>query len=360
MIKKSFRCFERHLWFVFERFRAYMRLDFSSKGFSILKLLGVVFVVILCLAVFSVLLLEDEDEESYGTMAGDSWDEDGWYADDAEYVEDDDYWAQERAKKKGKKGKKGRGKLDPRSGFESEDALRDYVKVVVDSTTEVWTKLFQEHNKHYVPPKLKIFEDEVSTACGDADYSDGPFYCYLDQTVYLDLNFFINMTDEVGAGGDFAYAYVIAHEVGHHVQYLTGDLEKYTRIQEKLEDSGKTSKANLVSVQSELQADFYAGVWAHHEDKKYNSISEKDIEQAFEAAVAVGDDILGEDSRENFSHGSAEMRLVWLYNGMLSGDMSRGNTYQYKSLNQLEKAEFEDDEAEEDERSFREKKMGQR
>ena len=333
------------------------------NGFSILKLLGAIFIVVIVLGLALVVLDDDDD---YSEYADDSdWFEDdsgsdSWFEDDSDYQEDDEYWAQERQHRKGKKGKKGKGKIDPRSGFDSEDALRDYVKVVIDSTTEVWTKVFNEHGKKYKAPKLVIFEDEVSTGCGDADYSDGPFYCSEDKTVYLDLNFFVNMTEEIGTGGDFAYAYVIAHEVGHHVQYLTGDLDKYSSMEEKLRSRGKESKANLVSVQTELQADFYAGVWAHHEDEKYNSISEQDIEQAFDAAAAVGDDMLGEDSRENFSHGSAEMRLVWLYNGMISGDVTKGNTFKYKSLKQLENAMFEEEEEEEDNRSFREKKMENR
>lgn len=336
---------------------------YNNNGFSFLKLLGGIFLAIIILGLASVLLLDD-DEDGYYADDSDWFAEDAtsdsWFDDDSDYDEDDDYWAREKQHRKGKKGKKGKGRINPSSGFDSKDELRDYVKVVMDSTTEVWTKIFNEHGKKYKAPKLVIFEDSVSTGCGDADYDDGPFYCSIDKTVYLDLNFFVNMTEEIGTGGDFAYAYVIAHEVGHHVQYLIGDLDKYDKMQERLNQRGKESKANLVSVQTELQADFYAGVWAHHEDQKYNSVSEKDIEQAFEAAAAVGDDMLGAESRESFSHGSAEMRLVWLYNGMISGDVTKGNTFKYKSLNQLENAVFEDDEEEEDDRSFREKKMQNR
>ena len=339
----------------------------NKNGFSILKLLGVIFLIVIVLSV-GILLLDDDGtcgpdgcSAEYESWGNDDWGNDSWFTDDEEYSEDDGYWRDEQNKRKSKgKKEKRKHKIDPKSGFESEDELEQFVKVVMDSTNEVWTRIFNEYGKKYKKPKLVLFKDQVETECGDADYDDGPFYCYLDQTVYLDLDFFVNMTDEVGAGGDFAYAYVIAHEVGHHVQYSLGDLEKYNNLEEKLRNRGKDSKANLVSVQTELQADFYAGVWAHHEDKKYNSISEKDIEQAFEAAAAVGDDMLGEDSRENFDHGSAEMRLVWLYNGMISGDVRKGNTFKYKSLNQLENAMFEDEEEAEDNRSFREKKMNNR
>ncbi|MBR4985027.1 MAG: neutral zinc metallopeptidase [Proteobacteria bacterium] len=339
----------------------------NKNGFSILKLLGVIFLIVIVLSVGLLLLDDDETcgpngcSAEYESWGNDDWGNDSWFTDDEEYSEDDGYWRDEQNKRKSKgKKEKRKYKIDPKSGFESENELEQFVKVVMDSTNEVWTRIFNEYGKKYKKPKLVLFKDQVETECGDADYDDGPFYCYLDQTVYLDLDFFVNMTDEVGAGGDFAYAYVIAHEVGHHVQYSLGDLEKYNNLEEKLRNRGKDSKANLVSVQTELQADFYAGVWAHHEDKKYNSISEKDIEQAFEAAVAVGDDMLGEDSRENFDHGSAEMRLVWLYNGMISGDVRKGNTFKYKSLNQLENAMFEDEEEAEDNRSFREKKMNNR
>lgn len=339
----------------------------NAYGFSFLKLLGGIFLAVIILGGLMLFALDDESGE-YATDAeyawgNDTWGEDSWFTDDEDYNEDDGYWSKEEQKKRDKKSKKKdrkKHKIDPRSGFDSEEELEQFVNVVMDSTNEVWTRIFNEFGKKYKKPKLKLFKEAVETECGDASYDDGPFYCYMDQTVYLDLDFFVNMTEEVGAGGDFAYAYVIAHEVGHHVQYSLGDLQKYSDLEEKLRNRGKDSKANLVSVQTELQADFYAGVWAHHEDKKYNSISEKDIEQAFEAAAAVGDDMLGEDSRENFDHGSAEMRLVWLYNGMISGDVRKGNTFKYKSLNQLENAMFEDEEETEDNRSFREKKMDNR
>ena len=358
--------------------------SFWRKGISAIAIVVIVLAAGVLMTVGLVALVSGDDEPSKpsalgapaapspaadaaGSVAAGDADSDAdldailaWYEDDSEeYVEDDAYWQQESQKRKGKTAKRERAQLAEDCEFESIEELEQFVHIVMNSTTEVWTKVFRENELTYRPPKLNIFSDEVSTGCGPADYSDGPFYCGADETVYLDLNFFVHMTEEVGTGGDFAYAYVIAHEVGHHVQNLIGTSDKYSEIEQKLRERGKDSKANLISVQTELQADFYAGVWAHHEDQKYNSISEDDIEKAFNAAIAVGDDSLGEESRENFGHGSAQMRLVWLYNGMLTGDVSLGDTFQYRSLTQLENAVFEDEEEEEDGRSFREKKMEQ-
>lgn len=150
---------------------------------------------------------------------------------------------------------------------------------------------------------------------------------------------------EVDVNGNFAY--VIAHEVGHHVQHLTGDLSKYQEIEFKLQERGKETKANLVSVQSELQADFYAGIWAHYVIADFEDLSEDDIMNALEASAAVGDDALGEDRTENYGHGSSMMRFVWFTRGMATGDVKYGNTYRYRSLKLLENAEtFLEDDAE--------------
>jgi predicted metalloprotease len=219
--------------------------------------------------------------------------------------------------------------------FKNEGELKKFVSVILASTEDVWHQVFKTNSLQYHEPSLTLFSDAVDTGCGHADYNAGPFYCSADKSVYIDLNFLADMTKTLGAGGDFAYAYVIAHEVGHHVQNELGYLVKYGSQEQMLRKSGKETEANLISVQTELQADCFAGVWAYHEGKKYKSISDADIEKGIKAAAAVGDDKLGVKRRENFGHGSSQMRMKWLKRGLTSGDINKCDTRQY-TLDQLQ------------------------
>ncbi len=304
--------------------------------------------VIVGLLFVGILMLEDDEGESGGEYACDEYGncefyeeaDSDWYDDDEDYDDDDEVWNSWETEDK-KRPKKSRLHGQYGDGlFKSEAELRAYVNKTYKSIDEVWVEIFKEYKKKYRKPKMKMFLEEVDTACGTATSEDGPFYCSEDETVYLDLNFFANMSDELDVNGEFAVSYVIAHEYGHHIQNLIGDLEKYGEREQRLRDRGKVRKANLVSVQTELQADFYAGVWASRYDDKTDAITEKNIEEALTAAMAVGDDALGEDRRENFGHGSSEMRIRWLVRGMATGDVRYGNTYDFKSLKKLEEVDM--------------------
>ena len=175
---------------------------------------------------------------------------------------------------------------------------------------------------------MVLFTGGVQTGCGGATSQVGPFYCSADQCLYIDLSFFTQMKEEMGAGGDFAYAYVIAHEVGHHVQHLLGTLDKAHAQMSKLSQE----KANKISVRIELQADFYAGVWAYHDNKMFGSIEDGDIEEALNCASKIGDDYLQKQARgyvqpESFTHGTAKQRERWLKLGLSTGDLRRGDTF---------------------------------
>ncbi|MBQ1265740.1 MAG: neutral zinc metallopeptidase [Proteobacteria bacterium] len=220
--------------------------------------------------------------------------------------------------------------------FENEEALRSFIAQVLGSTEDIWTTIFQKAGKKYQMPKMVVFSQETTSGCGKALSNMGPFYCPVDQTVYLDLNFLATMKKQLGADGDFAFAYVIAHEVGHHVQYLTGELAKYQTMEHKLKEAGKKAEANLVSVQIELEADCYAGLWGRYEQAMFKSLESTDFMEAFHAAKSVGDDTLGNTHRDTFSHGSAKMRQAWFKTGFEGSDMSVCNTYQYASLDALE------------------------
>ncbi|MEW4451725.1 neutral zinc metallopeptidase [Bremerella sp. JC817] len=209
-----------------------------------------------------------------------------------------------------------------------EDQRAQFVSVVLADTEEVWTEQFQQLGNTYRDPTLVMFRDQVQSACGFQQAATGPFYCPLDQKVYIDLSFFDEMEQGLGAGGDFAQAYVIAHEVGHHVQNLLGVSDKVHRLQ------NQTSKeeANELSVRLELQADFYAGVWAHHAQQNWNILEEGDVEEALNAATAIGDDRLQRQSRgfvvpESFTHGTSKQRAKWFYKGLQTGDMEAGDTF---------------------------------
>ncbi len=220
--------------------------------------------------------------------------------------------------------------------FANEDELFTFTSQVLASTEDVWTTIFKKAGKTYKAPKMTVFSDQTTSGCGNATASSGPFYCPVDQTVYLDLAFLTTMKRTLGADGDFAFAYVIAHEVGHHIQYLLGDLAKYQTKEQTLKKQGKTAESNLVSVQIELQADCYAGVWGNVENSTFKSLESTDFMEAFKAANSVGDDTLGNTRRDTFSHGSAKMRQKWFKQGFASGNTADCETYVYNSLNTLE------------------------
>ncbi len=218
-----------------------------------------------------------------------------------------------------------------------EQELFDFASKILAGTEDVWSSEFQKIGKTYKAPKLVIFTDAVRSGCGNASSSTGPFYCSADQTVYLDLSFFMSMKKQIGADGDFAYAYVIAHEVGHHVQYLLGTLDQAHRMMAQYGQGSKES--NQISVRLELQADFYAGVWAYHDNKMFHSIEEGDIDEGLNAAQKIGDDYLQKKARgysvpESFNHGTSAQRSSWLRKGVRTGDINQGDTFSvpYNSL----------------------------
>jgi predicted metalloprotease len=213
-----------------------------------------------------------------------------------------------------------------------EEELGNFVKVNLADTEDIWGKIFTENGSEYVNPKLVLFKGSVETACGGASSASGPFYCPSDQKVYMDLDFFEELKSKFGAkGGDFAISYVIAHEIGHHVQNLLGTSDKMRQARE-----GKSeTQANKLSVALELQADFYAGVLAHYQ-KGNNVLEDGDIEEALSAANAVGDDAIqskmqGQIVPDSFTHGTSEQRMYWFKKGYETGDMKQGDTF--KDLN---------------------------
>lgn len=214
-----------------------------------------------------------------------------------------------------------------------DDSLANFVSVVLADNEDVWNELFKASQLEYIEPKLVLFRDGVESGCGQAGSSIGPFYCPADQKVYIDLGFFRDLKDKLGAPGDFACAYVIAHEVGHHVQNVLGTSDKVHRKQQQLSEV----EANKLSVALELQADFYAGVWAHHNQKMKNILEAGDIDEALEAANAVGDDRLqmrssGQVMPDAFTHGTSKQRMYWFKLGFSTGDVSRGNTFDQMGL----------------------------
>lgn len=209
-----------------------------------------------------------------------------------------------------------------------EEELAVFSKQILAGTEDVWTEIFRQNGLEYEPPKLVLFTGSVQSGCGGATASTGPFYCSADQSVYIDLSFFSNMRRDIGADGDFAYAYVIAHEVGHHVQYLLGTLDKAHEQMSRLSQT----EANKISVRLELQADFYAGVWAHHDNKMFNSIEPGDIDEAINAANKIGDDYLQKQAQgytvpDAFNHGTSEQRARWLRRGLDTGNPASGDTF---------------------------------
>lgn len=209
-----------------------------------------------------------------------------------------------------------------------EEAMASFAKQILAGTEDVWTAEFKKMGKTYVPPKLVLFKDAVQSGCGNASSSMGPFYCSADQCVYLDLEFFMNMKKQLGADGDFAYAYVIAHEVGHHVQYLLGTLTEAHQQMSRLSEK----EANKISVRLELQADYYAGVWAYHDNEMFGSIEDGDIEEGIRVASVIGDDYLQKKARgyavpDSFNHGTSAQRTKWLKKGIYSGSVAGGDTF---------------------------------
>jgi hypothetical protein len=220
-----------------------------------------------------------------------------------------------------------------RTGAPSDEAGR-FASKILGNTEDVWKQVFPTQlNKQYSPPKMVIFSRATRSRCGGASSSMGPFYCPLDQTVYIDLSFFQEMQRRFKAGGDFAYAYVIAHEVGHHVENQLGLLEKVQRRQREV---GET-EGNRLSVRVELMADCLAGVWAFHSDRRYKSLEQGDVEEAMNAAQAIGDDRLQKQSQgyvvpDSFTHGSSEQRVRWFMTGLKSGQMQQCDTFKARRL----------------------------
>jgi predicted metalloprotease len=211
---------------------------------------------------------------------------------------------------------------------EEEQALAKFSKQILAGTEDVWTQEFKKMGRTYQPPRLVLFTGSVQSGCGGASSSMGPFYCSADQSVYIDLSFFSQMKKQLGADGDFAYAYVIAHEVGHHVQYLLGILDsahqQMNRVSEK--------ESNRISVRLELQADYFAGIWAYHDNQMFNSLENGDIEEGLNVASKIGDDYLQKQAQgytvpDAFNHGTSAQRVRWLRKGLNSGDMNGADTF---------------------------------
>ncbi|EGJ52028.1 neutral zinc metallopeptidase [Desulfocurvibacter africanus] len=217
---------------------------------------------------------------------------------------------------------------DNRPPTAEEQELADFTSVVLAETEDVWGGIFQRNGGTYRKPTLVLFTDAVQSACGTASSAVGPFYCPLDSQVYLDLGFFEQLSRQLGAPGDFAQAYVVAHEVGHHVQNLLGLSGQVREAQQRMDES----QANRLSVMLELQADCFAGLWAHYADRERNIVEEGDIDEALNAASQIGDDTLQRRSRgevvpDSFTHGSSEQRMRWFMHGFTSGDLNSCDTF---------------------------------
>lgn len=221
----------------------------------------------------------------------------------------------------------------PAKSASSDEPMVRFVKQVLGSTEDVWTVQFQQAGSTYQAPKLALFRGAVPTACGQGQSAMGPFYCPGDRKVYLDLDFYEVMKSRLGAPGDFAQAYVIAHEVGHHVQNLMGITDKVDSMR------GRVSEAqqNALSVRLELQADCFAGIWAHHADATRQILEQGDVEEALNAASQIGDDALQRKSQgtivpESFTHGTSAQRVAWFERGLQTGSVQQCNTFEARSL----------------------------
>jgi predicted metalloprotease len=215
----------------------------------------------------------------------------------------------------------------------ADDERARFVKVVLAETEDVWNKIFAENGQQYQEPTLVLFRDAVASACGNASSASGPFYCPADGSLYIDLSFYQELQEQFNAPGDFPMAYVLAHEVGHHIQNLMGTAEKVGRIRQQVGEK----EANRYSVMMELQADFYAGVWANHTQKMKNNLEEGDIEEALRAANAIGDDRLQKQTSghvvpDAFTHGTSAQRMYWFKKGYQTGDLRQGDTFNAPDL----------------------------
>jgi predicted metalloprotease len=214
------------------------------------------------------------------------------------------------------------------------EELADFAKVVFKYTEDVWDVQFPKQLGHrYSQPVLVLYSGTTQAACGMASAASGPFYCPADQKVYIDLNFFRDLKRQFGASGDFAYAYIMAHEVGHHVQYLLGITDQVHKMRRRLSQK----EYNKLSVKLELQADYFAGVWAHHIQKTKHVLDEGDIEEAIRAANSVGDDRLQKQHQgyvvpDAFTHGTSEQRMKWFIKGFRSGNIQEGDTFNTTDL----------------------------
>jgi predicted metalloprotease len=209
-----------------------------------------------------------------------------------------------------------------------QDEQGRFIAAVLGETEDTWSAIFQESGREYIPPKLVLYRDAMPTACGTGRAAAGPFYCPLDRKVYLDLSFFQQLSDEFQAPGQFAEAYVLAHEVGHHVQNLLGIADQVRSAQERTSQA----QANQLSVKLELQADCFAGVWARHADETKHILEQGDVESALRAASAVGDDTLQRRAQgyvvpESFTHGTSAERVSWFKRGMAAGSIDSCNTF---------------------------------
>jgi uncharacterized protein len=216
---------------------------------------------------------------------------------------------------------------------EQENELRQFVSVVLAETEDTWTQIFSENNADYQKPVLVLYTGRVQSACGISGSAAGPFYCPGDQKLYIDLSFYEELKRQFNAPGDFAMAYVVAHEVGHHVQNLMGITDQMASLRQKLSEE----EYNQYSVRLELQADFFAGVWAHHASRIRGLLEEGDIEEALTAASAIGDDNIQKRTQgytvpESFTHGTSQQRMRWFKKGYQTGDIEQGNTFEADNL----------------------------
>ena len=216
-----------------------------------------------------------------------------------------------------------------------EEALAKFSKQILAGTEDVWTQEFKKMGRTYRAPRLVLFHGSVQSGCGGASSQMGPFYCSADESVYIDLSFFCEMKQQLGADGDFAYAYVIAHEVGHHVQHLLGILDNAHQQMSRMSEK----ESNRMSVRLELQADFLAGIWAYHDNRMFNSLENGDIEEGLNVASKIGDDYLQKQAQgytvpDAFNHGTSAQRVRWLKKGIKSGNVNDGDTFS-QSYNEL-------------------------
>ena len=216
-----------------------------------------------------------------------------------------------------------------------EEALAKFSKQILAGTEDVWTQEFKKMGRTYRAPRLVLFHGSVQSGCGGASSQMGPFYCSADESVYIDLSFFSEMKQQLGADGDFAYAYVIAHEVGHHVQHLLGILDSAHQQMSRMSEK----ESNRMSVRLELQADFLAGIWAYHDNRMFNSLENGDIEEGLNVASKIGDDYLQKQAQgytvpDAFNHGTSAQRVRWLKKCIKSGNVNDGDTFS-QSYNEL-------------------------